>query len=116
MITRQNTKNNIILINEPLVSFDDSDEDVQIMETTFKLPTLNKETVKEWFEKVFSKIRHDTLASYVSQRLYIGKLGKTEIEWEQDKNPVFNANNIYDHAHVDYHKSKAARLKDEKAT
>ena len=115
MITRQTTNATLLLLNQPLVKYyyEDSDEE---MTEVFKLPILDKMTHKEWFEKVFSKIRHDKLASYVSQRLYIGKLGKTEIEWEQDKNPVFNADNIYDHAHVDYHKSKAARLKDEKAT
>ena len=116
MITRQTTRNNKQLINEPLVSFYDSDEDVHIMENSFKLPILDKETIKEWLEKVFSKIRKDQLASYVSLRIWMEKLGKSEIEWENEKNPIFNVANIYDHAHADYHRSKATRLKDEKAT
>ena len=42
MITRQTTRNNIQLINEPLVTYYDSDEDLHIMENLFKLPTLDK--------------------------------------------------------------------------
>ena len=114
MITRQTTNATLLLLNQPLINYYDSDEDINIMEISFKLPILAKETIKEWLEKVFSKLRQEKLASYVSQRLYVGKLGKTEIEFEQDKNPIFNVANIYDHAHADYHKSKAARFKDEK--
>ena len=65
MITRQTTRNNIQLINEPLVTYYDSDDDLHIMENLFKLPTLDKKSKKEWDEKVFSKIRKDQLASYV---------------------------------------------------
>ena len=86
------------------------------MENIFKLPTLEKKTKKGWDEKVFSKIRKDQLASYISLRIWMEKLGKTEIEWENDKNPIFDIANIYDHAHSDYQKSKAAKLKDDKAT
>ena len=116
MITRQTTNANLQLINQPLVTlyYDDSDE--ENMTDVFKLPTLDKNSQKEWLEKVFSKIRKDQLASYVSLRIWIEKLGKTEIEWENEKNTIFNVANIYDHAHADYHKSKATRLKDEKAT
>ena len=72
MITRQTTNATLLLLNQPLVKYyyEDSDEE---MTEVFKLPILDKMTHKEWFEKVFSKIRHDKLASYVSQRLYISK-------------------------------------------
>ena len=117
MITRQTTNANLQLINQPLVTtlyYDDSDE--ENMTDVFKLPTLDKNSQKEWVEKVFSKIRKDQLASYVSLRLWMDKLGKTELQWEEDKNPVYNVANIYDHAHADYQRSKAAKLKDDKAT
>ena len=116
MITRQTTNANLQSIQQPLVNFYYEDSDEENMTEVFKLPTLDKNTHKEWFEKVFSKIRKDQLASYVSLRLYIQKLGKTEIQYEEEKNPIFNVANIYDHAHADYHKSKAYRLEDEKAT
>ena len=45
-----------------------------------------------------------------------GKLRKTEIQWETSKNPVYDPAHIYEHAHPDYQRSKAAKLKDEKAT
>ena len=44
------------------------------------------------------------------------KIGKTENQWHDSKNPVFDIAHIYDHAHADYQKSKAAKIKDEKAS
>ena len=44
------------------------------------------------------------------------KIGKAEIQWHDAKNPVFDVANIYDHAHADYQKSKAAKIKDKKAS
>ena len=65
---------------------------------------------------MFSKIRKEELATYVLLRIWMEKLGKTEVQWEEAKNPIYNIANIYGHAHADYQRSKAARLKDEKAT
>ena len=71
MITRQTTRNNIQLIKEPLVTYYESDDDLNIMENLFKLPTLEKKSKKEWEEKVLSKISKDELASYVSLRIWM---------------------------------------------
>ena len=83
MIPRQTTKANQQLIEEPLVTIveplvTDSDDDLVIMTEVFKLPTLDRKTKKDWEEKILSKIRKDELASYVSLRIWMEKIGKNE--------------------------------------